>query len=319
MSILNQDFGDLELLVIDDASSDDSMQKLREIDDDRLRILRNDRQLGLAASLNRGLELAQGELVARMDADDIAMQDRLSRQISLLDDNPEVMIVGGDIQPIDEYGRPAGDPWAFPQLPWQIRWRMLFGSSLAHPTIVARRQFFDRVGLYAEDHPAGAEDYELWLRALHLVDMGNVPEVVLQYRRHPSSSTMSQTAHHSYVIAAGTRAIEHVIGREVSEPQIRALWEPLTGGAHQPEALVGAVHILNDLFEWSESKAMSASERTYIRYRGAWTLRAILRSLARNQRREALSLAVASPLITWEHLFHATAVKLRLLRPPERL
>lgn len=304
---------------MDDASDDGSVTDIEDIEDKRVRILRNEQRLGLAATLNRGIQKAGGSLVARMDADDIAVKDRLKRQISFLQENPAISIVGGDVQPIDHSGRAVGPPWLFPLLPWQIRWRMLFASSLAHPTIVARREFFEQVGLYAEHLPAGAEDYELWLRALERVEMANIPQIVLHYRRHQKSVTLRQRTHLPYVQAAAIHAIQDIIQRPVTEPELNAMWEPDAPEGHQAEALMGASRIIHDLFRWFARKDLSRPERSYIEYRGAWSLRAVLRSLAREDLREAVAVAASSPLITATHMFHATLVKLRIKSPPKRL
>lgn len=304
---------------MDDASDDGSVTDIEDIDDKRLRILRNEQHLGLAATLNRGIQQAGGSFVARMDADDIAVKDRLKLQISFLQENPAILIVGGDVQPIDHSGRAEGPPWLFPLLPWQIRWRMLFASSLAHPTIVARREFFEQVGVYAEHLPAGAEDYELWLRALERVEMANIPQIVLHYRRHQKSVTSRQRTHLPYVQAAAIRAIQEIIQRPITEPELNAMWEPDDPKGHHPEALLGASRIIHDLFRWFARKDLSQAERSYIEYRGAWSLRGVLRSLAKKDLRDAAALAASSPLITATHMLDATLVKLRLKSAPERL
>jgi hypothetical protein len=320
-SILTQDWRDLELLVVDDASTDGSTAELlTQVKDDRLQFVRNERRLGLAATLNRGIQEARGSLIARMDADDIALKSRLTRQITFLEKNPSVMIVGGDIQPVDDKGHPLGQAWLFPLLPWQIRWRMLFSCSLAHPSVLIRREFFDRVGPYAEDHPAGSEDYELWLRGLELVDMANISETVLLYRRHSSSVTLKQDLHHPYVRKAGMRTIQRIIEREITEAELDALWTPGNStSAHDAEALVGAIDILHNLFAHFEMKPLSTPEREYIRYRAAWSLRPILRSLAKVSPARATSLGLASPLVNMKNSLGAAAEKIGLKRRPERL
>lgn len=318
-SILEQSFGNFELLLIDDASTDNSFADLSDIGDDRVRILRNAHKQGLAAALNRGIAESSSPLIARMDADDVAITNRLNRQISFLEANPSVMVVGTDVQPIDEFDQAVGKPWLFPVLPWQIRWRMLFSCSLAHPSVVARREFFEQVGLYAEDHPAGSEDYELWLRAFESIEMANLPAVLLLYRRHSESTTLSQTAHLPYVRAAARRAIERIIQRSVSNNQLDALSDPAAAQSRDSETFILAAGILHDLFEWFNAQPLSDPERSYVRYRAAWTLRAILRTLGKTDLKEAVRVARSSPLLTADHLIQALSRKLGWSKGPDRL
>ena len=100
-SVLGQTVGDLELLVVDDGSTDSTPTILSGLDDTRLRVLRNDARLGLAASLNRGLDEARGTYVARLDADDVAMPRRLDRQLARLRARPVPAVVGSAVMDLD--------------------------------------------------------------------------------------------------------------------------------------------------------------------------------------------------------------------------
>ena len=102
-SVLRQTLADLELLVVDDASTDGTSERLSAYDGERVRVLRNDERSGLAAALNRGLEFAQGRYVARLDADDVALPDRLDRQVAHIRSDPRLAVVGSAVRDLDEH------------------------------------------------------------------------------------------------------------------------------------------------------------------------------------------------------------------------
>lgn len=176
-SILGQTFQDFEFLILDDGSTDDSAAIVRSYADPRIRFVQNGCNLKLTATLNRGLDLAEGEYIARMDADDISLPQRLAKQKAFLDASPNIGIVGVWAQAFGD----AGFKIPHPAEPERIRAKLLFDSALVHPAVMMRRAFLDRHGLrYA---PLGHfEDYELWQRAIRLFPIANIPEYLFRYR-----------------------------------------------------------------------------------------------------------------------------------------
>ncbi len=176
-SILSQTYLDFEFLVIDDGSTDASAAILQSYIDLRLRFVQNPHNLGLTATLNLGLEIAQGEYVARMDADDVSLPERLAKQVAFLDTHPNVGIVGA-------WAEAFGDArFRIPHPPdaETIRAKLLFDSALVHPAVLMRRAFLDAHDLRYQ--PLGHfEDYELWQRAARLFPLANIPEVLFRYR-----------------------------------------------------------------------------------------------------------------------------------------
>ena len=176
-SILCQTFTDFEFLAIDDGSTDGSAAILGSYTDPRLRVVENPRNLGLTATLNWGLEIARGEYVARMDADDVSLPERLARQVAFLDANPQIGIVGVWAEAFGD----ARFKIPHPADAETIRAKLLFDSALVHPAVLMRRALLETHSLRYQ--PLGHfEDYELWQRAARLFPLANVPETLFRYR-----------------------------------------------------------------------------------------------------------------------------------------
>ena len=184
-SILNQSFGDFELLVIDDGSTDESMEVVREFRDKRLRIESQPRNRGLVATLNAGIEIARGSLLARMDADDLSRPDRFAVQVAYLAAHPDVAGVSCAFELIDERGERLADDygWFRPTEPLALRWALHFGCFFTHGGAMLRTSAVrDARGFDARY--AHAEDYELWLRLVDRHRLANVPRILLSVREH---------------------------------------------------------------------------------------------------------------------------------------
>jgi glycosyltransferase involved in cell wall biosynthesis len=184
-SVLAQTFTDFELLVVDDGSGDRTPEILAAIRDERLRVLRNEANVGQVPSLNRGLREARGEYVARLDHDDWCRPDRLERQVALLDAEPRVAVVGSWATVVVEDGHPVGhvrqrlgDRVEF------VYWTLVGWVRIPHPSATFRRQAVLDVGGY--DEALGpAEDQDLLRRlALHGFDARVVEEELIRYRLH---------------------------------------------------------------------------------------------------------------------------------------
>jgi glycosyltransferase involved in cell wall biosynthesis/GT2 family glycosyltransferase len=187
-SVLEQTLGDVELIVIDDASTDATPDALAAIADPRLVVLRNEDQLGLASSLNRGFERASGRYVARLDADDIAFPNRLELQVARLRADPRAAIVGAAVVDVDEVGRP-GRLHRLPGGATAVRWHALFSSPFFHPTVLVDREPLDKHGLRYDAAFLESEDYDLWARLLELADGDNLRDALVLKRVHPGQAT----------------------------------------------------------------------------------------------------------------------------------
>jgi glycosyltransferase involved in cell wall biosynthesis len=184
-SILAQSFRDLELFVIDDDSSDDSVTIARSYGDPRLRIFSGHGRHGLPGTLNIGLRAASGEFIARLDQDDVAHADRVEKQLAWLERRPDVALVGSLARLIDESGRPSGTVRR-PTSEIGVRWYSLVENPLIHSTAMFRRDPVLALGGYDDSLPL-AEDYDLWGRILKTHAAENMPEYLIDYRRVSSS------------------------------------------------------------------------------------------------------------------------------------
>ncbi len=198
MSILDQDFADLEMLVIDDGSTDDSPRILRDLarEHDRLRVVCREQNLGLCATLNEGLGLARGAYLGRLDADDVALPGRIAAQVAALDADPQLVAVGGQADAIDERGDVIAD-YDVPTDHEAIEAMHLQGdSAIHHPAVMLRLDAVKRVGGYlAELVPC--EDYDLWMKLGEVGRVANLPQKVVHKRMLTSGAvvTMSDKQH----------------------------------------------------------------------------------------------------------------------------
>jgi hypothetical protein len=187
-SVLGQSFRDFELLVVDDGSTDRTAEIVRERRDPRLRVISNERNLGLSRSLNRGLCEARGELVARLDADDLCVPDRLRRQVAFMDANPDVALAGSWYVEMAADGA-IGARRQLPTDHWDLRWQLCFYCPFVHSAVLWRRRTIaDEVGQY-DERLTYSMDYDLWRRIAQRCRVANLPEYLVLLRVHAASMT----------------------------------------------------------------------------------------------------------------------------------
>ncbi len=177
-SVLNQTYRDFELLVVDDASTDDTLDRVRAIDDPRIRIAAFPNNVGLAENLNRGLDIIDTELVARMDGDDIAEPDWLETGIKILDKYPEVGICSFGFQ----FFGSKTSLVRFPEHHEDSKAQMLFGCTVIVP--VFRKAVFTDNNLRYDTEAFPAEDYMMWANAYRVTQIYNVQRTLFHYRTH---------------------------------------------------------------------------------------------------------------------------------------
>lgn len=182
-SIMRQAFKDFDVLLIDDGSMDDTSKIAIEYSniDRRIKYYKNEKNIGLIKTLNKGLSLAKGEYIVRMDADDIMFDDRLYKQVKYMDSNPECFVCGGQMEYM---GGLTGMAPILPQKYEDLLYLSLINCPLYHPTTIIRNSAIKQFGLKYNDSYKHAEDYKFWSDIIfsHPNSIANIKDVVLFYR-----------------------------------------------------------------------------------------------------------------------------------------
>lgn len=213
-SVLSQSFSDLELVVVDDGSTDSTPEILGRIAEGDPRMIVHRRRAGrnLAEVLNVAAELSRAPLLARLDADDVALPERLRMQVEFLAAHPEVALLGGQALMIDELGRQFGEA-RYPLQDDELRRALRTGNPFVHPAVAMRRQAFEAVGGYRTNFDY-AEDLDLWLRLAEDRQVANLPDLVVEYRIHGGQqSVQKQDEQALYALAARASAGARAAGR----------------------------------------------------------------------------------------------------------
>lgn len=192
-SILGQTYGDFEFVIINDCSQDRTEEIVLSYDDPRIIYLKNEKNLGVAATLNKGLAIAKGEYIARMDADDISMPERFEKQVVYLDKNEDIVVLGCSIEQFS--GEKNLGVRRFASDAGAMALDMLFACGLAHPSVMMRTDVIRDLGGYDEEFN-GLEDYDLWRRVLEKHNITTLPDILLRYRIHGSQVTQNPSARH---------------------------------------------------------------------------------------------------------------------------
>lgn len=206
-SVLGQTFSDFEFLIIDDCSTDLTSVILADYSqkDQRIKIISNSENLGLTKSLNKAIQQAQGEYIARMDDDDISLPERLQKQLSFMEKNPKIALVGCLGLIIDERGETIGEKnlaLGFPE----IKKRLLFNNQFIHSSLFIRKSVLDKEGFYNNNFKK-AQDYELVLRLAGKYPVINLAEKLLKWRFLPASISWKNKEQQKYAIMARWWAI----------------------------------------------------------------------------------------------------------------
>lgn len=176
-SILRQDYKNFELIIIDDASTDNTVEIVNLFRDERIILIKNEINMRLAHNLNTAIKLSSGKYIARIDADDIFLKKRLVEQVRYMESNPDVLVLGG-------YAKQFGNENNILKYPLSyelIKVSLLFENSICHPAIIFRN---DPKKIYYNPEFIASQDYELWSRLIWDNKIENIPKKVIKYRIH---------------------------------------------------------------------------------------------------------------------------------------
>jgi len=227
-SILAQSYQDFEFLIINDASTDTTQDILNEYaaKDSRIHVINNEVNIGLTASLNKGLAVAKGQFIARMDADDISLPSRFKKQVRFLQENPVVLVVGSWIAYIDENDKETMKVIKFPLYSQEISHLLInkINNNIAHSAAMFRKKEILTLGGYRTLF-VRSQDYDLWLRLSECGDVfANLPEKLLLHRVHKDAiSVKAQVDQARSAIFAWYGAVHRRRGEADPEKQFDSL------------------------------------------------------------------------------------------------
>ena len=180
-SVLWQTYVDFVFLIVNDGSTDDTENIILSFNDSRIQYVKNAENLKLVNTLNKGLSLVRTKYVARIDADDVSLPDRLERQVSYMEQNPDVGVVGTWCRTFGE-GIPAVIKYEVANS--DICFRQLYQIQIVHPSCMMRMSVLNQLDLVYDESYLHAEDYELFTRLSHITKLANIPEILHLYRKH---------------------------------------------------------------------------------------------------------------------------------------
>lgn len=194
-SITSQSFTDLEVVVVDDGSGDGTWDVLKRLEskDQRIRPLRNERNRGLVFTRNRCILEARGRYLAIADADDISEADRLHIQVRTMEQRPSLGALGSGVTLIDSAGARIGELRQPHNSAEAVRFFLMFGPAVHNAASIYRRDVVLAAGCYSDGFDAGAEDYHLWGKMSAISSIINTDDLLVRYRKHPSSMTADRT------------------------------------------------------------------------------------------------------------------------------
>jgi len=219
MSILNQTFTDFELFVINDGSTDKTEEVILSFSDPRICYIKNKKNIGIIATRNKSIELATGKYCALLDADDIALPQRLEKQVQFLETNPDYVLCGSWAYLIDSNGKKTGRI-KFITNDNLLKISYLFSNSLVNPSVMLRTEILKKFKYQPEI--LIAEDYDLFLRVVNAgLKIANIPHFLIKYRWHGANISAENEAFQTEKkIELLKPYIENFIGREISNEEL---------------------------------------------------------------------------------------------------
>ncbi|WP_236974820.1 glycosyltransferase family 2 protein [Membranihabitans maritimus] len=216
-SILYQTYNDFELIVVNDCSTDNTSTILATYSDPRLRIITNSENLKISKSLNKGIKIAKGEYIARMDADDVSHLKRFEKQIKCFKENPNFGVIGTAHKLI---GHSKGTKYR-PKNPEENKLRLLFHTCCTHPSVMVRKDILEKYSIHYSPEYVPAEDYHLFYTLSKHTEIFNIDEVLLDYRTF--TPTISQGKYHDGKKQIDKKIKKHIfsdIGIQYTEQEL---------------------------------------------------------------------------------------------------
>jgi glycosyltransferase involved in cell wall biosynthesis len=240
-SILHQTYSNFEFIIINDGSNDESLSIIKSYTDNRILSIDNDGNKGLIYSLNKGIDLAKGQYIARMDADDISLPTRLQKQVDFLEANSAIGVCSSNY--IQFNGQLEKHYFAYDRHE-EILVHLLFNSSLIHPSLMIRKSCLAQLDKLFDSNFQHAEDYELWSRLIFKCRFANVPDTLIKYRLHKNQVTQLYKSIQMNAANATRKALLLRCGFQFSDDAFAV--HCLLGNSQ----LITSIQQLNLLLEW---------------------------------------------------------------------
>jgi glycosyltransferase involved in cell wall biosynthesis len=227
-SILNQTFTDFEFIIVNDGSTDTSFEIIKSYNDERIKIINNEKNIGLTKSLNKALKVARGEYIARQDADDISLPNRFEEQLKYLEKHPEVALLGTSVSHIEENGKITGKNilLANPSID-----DFLKDNLFKHGSTMFKKEIVNKLGGY-NDLFKYAQDYELWLRIAKHFEVRGLAQLLYKIRSHNEkigiTNIEESTLYRLLALRLAKNELDEEIFKSIKDNGIKSLYSHLS-------------------------------------------------------------------------------------------
>lgn len=276
-SILCQTIPDFEFIIIDDCSTDNTVDIIQSYQDKRIKLVVNKENKGLGYSLNLGVSLSRGRYIARMDSDDVSMPHRFERQICYFKKKPNTLVLGSAVKSIGKrslYSYLFKSPYCFkPSDKKAINTITLFGAAFYHPSVMFNGEMMRQKGYNYNPDYTKAQDYELWSRIVWDNDVNNLDEALVCYRRSMNQASVAQRdvqLINSEKIYKGV--FEHVLRINCCDNQIKAYRKIISSSKMTEEEYENAKIVLDKMFERIKSFGHLFDVNLFLFYMQRWTI-----------------------------------------------
>src|SRR3989339_4967 len=262
-SILNQTYTDFEFIIVDDGSTDSTRNIINSFDDKRIKLIINEKNIGWAKSLIKGIEYCQCEFIARMDADDISLPQRFEKQIEYMDSNPEIGVIGTNVYAIGENSKPKYKI-EYPQYHSFIKWSLIFSNPICHPSVMIRKSIVKNYG-YFDDNIIRSEEYDYWSRIVNNVKFHNIQDFLLLLRISGNKVSISLYSEQlQSAINICRRNLSYYIDSDIDEVIIKGFWTWKFATIANAKKMIGAIIKANEKF--LDENKLSEKEITMIHH-----------------------------------------------------
>jgi len=298
-SILNQTFPDFEFIILDDGSTDSSPAIVADYDDPRIRFYQNEKNMGVAATLNRGLELATGEYIARMDADDISLPKRFEIQVKYMDGHPSISVLGSGVI---LFGNEIGEKRRiFETDARYAKAELVFAPCTAHPSVMVRKSVLDQYKICYFEKYCGTEDFAFWWDIAEVGEVVSLPECLLRYRVHPMqvSGLRNPSKEKVYIEFLDERFLR--MGVPLSEKEKRVFFAYTCGkaGTFTSDDVLTFLEILAKVYEKNKETSYFAPNALKRKFGNALVECVVLGTFNGETKKEIFKRAKSAGILSW--------------------